>query len=119
MFVPSRRLSARCQIPSAAATAAGEVFVATLGSTGLAALRWSPASGWSGPILVDGAPSFGSDVDVAPGICGDDALIAYSAGDVEVRVARVRGAGAEVRVVGTLAETSPRRVRVATRAAWP
>jgi hypothetical protein len=53
---------------------------------------------------------------VAPGICGDDALIAHAAGgsDGEIRVARLRGDAAETTTVARLTDDTPRQLSLAT-----
>ena len=85
------------------ATPGGDVIVGLSTGGGIFALRYVPGVGWGEPVPIDPMGNLYSAISAAPGICGDDALIAYSAhvndGDIEVRVARVRGGAAEASTI--------------------
>lgn len=78
------------------------------------ALRYRPGTGWGKPILV--APG-GYVVGVAPGICGDDALVALGSESSEgsVGVARLRGNAVEVTYVGAIPDDRVYQISIATR----
>ncbi len=104
------------------AAASGDVIVATTSTAGdVSALRYSFGDGWSEPIPIDqGAAVAGSgngSIAAAPGICGDDALIAYLGNEIDtkVHVARVRGQTAATQVVTQLSQEGPSLVTIATR----
>ena len=99
-------------------TPQGEVLAAVVFTTGeLAAIRFSQGAGWGSPITLDTGASEGQLLAAAPGICGDDALIAYAAvGTVgEVRVARVRGGASATTSVAHFTDDVPARISLATR----
>lgn len=101
-------------------TPAGDVIAGVVLTSGdVAALRFSPAAGWAAPIAVDTGASIIQRPAAATGICGDDALFAYSAGELdgEVRVARVRGDAAETTKIAKLVEDVPFALSLATRRA--
>jgi hypothetical protein len=106
---------------ASAATPAGDVFAGLVATSGnVYALRFSPATGWAAPIAIDAGASPEQRPAAATGICGDDALFAYSArasnGDGEVRVARVRGNATETTAVAKLVnEDVPNQMSLATR----
>jgi hypothetical protein len=99
-------------------TPSGDALAAVVFTSGnVAALRFSAAAGWGAPIAIDSGASTQQRLAGAPGICGDDAVFAYSAGgiDGEVRVARVRGDAAETTKVAKLVEDMPFQISLATR----
>lgn len=99
-------------------TPAGDVIAGVVLTSGdLVALRFSPAAGWAAPIAVDTGASISLGFAAATGICGDDALFAYSAGesDGELRVARVRGDAAETTTIAKFVEDYPLSLSLATR----
>lgn len=103
---------------AATATPGGDVIVAVVNTASqAAALRYRPGAGWSGPIPLDAGVEPARALGAAPGICGDDAWIAYGIGSPsgKIRVARVRGDKREVTTVGQLIETSAYEVAIATR----
>lgn len=112
---PERRSPAMVSIDlGAAATPAGDVLVgSSVGDPKL--LRYAPGAGWSAPISLDGMGGY--SVQVATGICGDDALIAYSSGEPhdEVRVARVRGDVAETFAILDFEGDYARPLSISTR----
>ncbi|MDC3955223.1 hypothetical protein KEG38_15265 [Polyangium jinanense] len=100
------------------ATPAGDVIVGMAATTGVVyALRYVPGVGWGEPLPIDPAANPHSAISAAPGICGDDALIAYGAGgiDGEIRVARVRGGAAEATTVAWFTEEIPSQISITTR----
>ncbi|HVK63966.1 MAG TPA: hypothetical protein VM694_05815 [Polyangium sp.] len=104
--------------PAVTATPAGDVIVALPSTSGaLSALRFVPGMGWGELVAIDKAASSTLSIGAAPGICGDDALIAYAGGgiDGEVRVARLRGDTAEVSTIGSFTEQVPNNIRITTR----
>jgi hypothetical protein len=99
-------------------TPSGDVFAGlVLTSDEVVALRFSPAAGWTAPIAIDTGAHNVQRPAAATGICGDDALFAYSAGgiDGEIRVARVRGASSETTTVAHFVESMPSQISLATR----
>lgn len=109
---------------AAAAAPSGDVVVGVISTAGaVSALRFTVASGWSKPIAIDqGAVVTGENtgsIAAAPGICGDDALIAYINGFTTVRVARVRGQAFETHFVSEFVEEQATRVSIATRELGP
>ncbi|APR81693.1 Hypothetical protein A7982_07042 [Minicystis rosea] len=102
-------------------TAKGDVVVGIVSTAGaLAALRYAPGAGWSAPIPIDTGAQPEGKLGAAPGICGDDALLAYAVGFSQVRVARVRGSAAEAQSVGSeLFEQTPSHVSITTRRPSP
>lgn len=105
---------------TAVATPNSEVLVFTPMSDGLHALRYSPSQRqWTGDFVIDSGADF-STLAAAPGVCNDDALVAYSTGlDAEVRVVRVRGEQSETRTVFQFVESQPYQLSVTTRVAPP
>ncbi|MDI1428634.1 hypothetical protein [Polyangium sorediatum] len=104
--------------PAITATPAGDVIVALPSTSGaLSALRYVPGVGWGALVTIDKAASSTLSIGAAPGICGDDALIAYAGDgiDPEIRVARIRGETAEVTTVGSFTEEVPRQISITTR----
>ncbi|HVK69909.1 MAG TPA: hypothetical protein VM694_35865, partial [Polyangium sp.] len=104
--------------PAVTATPAGDVIVALPSTSGaLSALRYVPGMGWGELVTIDKAASSTLPIGAAPGICGDDALIAYASEgiDPEVRVARIRGEMAEVTTVSSFTEEVPRQISIRTR----
>jgi hypothetical protein len=103
---------------AATATPSGDVIVALSQEGGTQALRFSPKTGWGDLIAVD-PMVYGSSFTAAPGICGDDAAIAYVVTgfkeDREVRVARVRGNQAAATVVMSGLVETPNIVSLTTR----
>ncbi|APR86489.1 Hypothetical protein A7982_11838 [Minicystis rosea] len=103
------------------ATPANEVVVAGPTGTGaVLAVRYVPGTGWGTPLVIDEQAQDLSSISAAPGICGDDALIAYYGGGdpMEVRVARLRGSTFEVSTVASLAPGQvPANVSISTRGA--
>jgi hypothetical protein len=103
---------------AAAATPDGDVIVGVISPRGdLAALRFSPSRGWSAPIAIDAGVPPGQRISVAPGICGDDARIAYAVGesDGEIRVARVRGGLTEATTAAQITGAPPSELSLITR----
>ncbi|MDC0740633.1 hypothetical protein [Polyangium mundeleinium] len=104
--------------PAITATPGGDVIVALPSTSGaLSALRYVPGVGWGELVTIDPTASSTVSIGAAPGICGDDALIAYAGGgiDGEVRVARLRGETAEVSTIGSFTEQAPKNIRMTTR----
>ena len=106
---------------AATATPKGDVIVGVVSTAGVvSALRYSPSAGWSAPIPVDSGALPDVPFGAAPGICGDDALLAYSVGFSQLRVARVRGDAAEAEAVGgELVERYPSQISITTRRHQP
>ncbi|MDI1442640.1 hypothetical protein [Polyangium sp. 6x1] len=99
-------------------TPGGDVIVGVPGTSGgVFALRYGPGVGWGEPFPIGTTSSSTSPISAAPGICGDDALIAYVDGgiDGEVRVARIRGDAAEVSTVEWFTEDVPNSISITTR----
>jgi hypothetical protein len=101
---------------SAAPTADGNFIVAIASGSGLYAVRYSTQTGFGERFLVDAdAPVIAPSV--ARGICGDDALIAYSTGapSPELRIARIRGTQVERDTIAEGPQTGFGNVSLATR----
>ncbi len=99
-------------------TPSGDVFAGlVLTSEEVVALRFSPTAGWTAPITLDTGATTVQRPAAATGVCGDDALFAYSAGgiDGEIRVARVRGSSSETTTVAHFTESVPSQLSLATR----
>ena len=98
------------------ATPAGDVIVG-LGTLGVSALRYVPGVGWGELVPIETFSELAWGISAAPGICGDDAWIAYVTDEHwgEIRVARVRGGAAEASTVGASAEESLRHLSITTR----
>jgi hypothetical protein len=99
------------------ATPQGDVIVALPAeSGGVNALRYTPGVGWGKPIpLISGGSAW--EVAAAPGICGDDALIALGCESSEgnVMVARLRGDAVELDEVGAVPDDRVYQISLATR----
>ncbi|NUP04530.1 MAG: hypothetical protein HOW73_00530 [Polyangiaceae bacterium] len=102
------------------ATPGGDVLVASVSTDGnLFVQRLTPGVGFDAPVLVD------SGIDIyyaaaAPGVCGDDAVLAYTRGSVEggeLRVARIRGELSETTQVASLPDQPAWAVDITTRPA--
>jgi len=101
---------------AAAATPKGDVIVGVVSTSGdVSALRYSSGTGWSAPISVEGGALAQQQLAAAPGVCGDDALLAYLAEAGQVRVARVRGGAAGALSVADFADEQPDQVSIVTR----
>ena len=101
---------------SAAPTADGNFIVAIASGSGLYAVHYSTHTGFGERFLVDAdAPLIAPSV--ARGICGDDALIAYSTGapSPELRIARIRGTQVERTTIADGPQTAFGNVSLATR----
>jgi hypothetical protein len=99
-------------------TVGGAVAIVRTIATGeLLALPFSRSAGWGAPILIDRPPVSDTEtLAVAPGVCGEDVLVAYAATD-GVRAARVKVgyAPAIKTVVRTAADETVGRVAIASR----
>ena len=105
---------------AATATPGDDVVVGVISHAGdVSALRYAPGAGWSAPIPIDSGAQGWVEIGAAPGICGDDALIAYPTDVNKVRVARVRGDAVEARTVGAfIGDDGATSVHISTRSAW-
>jgi hypothetical protein len=83
----------------------------------VSAVRYVPGAGWGVPFPIEQMSDPVAAISAAPGICGDDAMIAYVAGSLhaDVRVARVRGGAAEARTVASFTQEIPRQISICTR----
>jgi hypothetical protein len=107
---------------AAAATPSGGVIVGVVSALGeVSMLRYQPKHGWSKPILIDTIAGPTQQIAAAPGICGDDAVIAYATPGPEgnLRVARVREHAVATMTVATFTGDAPLRLSVATRQTAP
>jgi hypothetical protein len=99
-------------------TPAGDVLAAIVYTNGaLGALRFSPKTGWGSSLPIDTGLPVTQRLAAAPGICGDDALIAYATGEIggELRVARVRGDASATTTVAKLVADTSYRLSLATQ----
>lgn len=100
-------------------TPSGAFVVAGVRTSGKLELRRFEKGAFSGPLLTgetDVAPE--GEIAMAPGICGDDAWLAYGASGGEVRAMRVRGNAISrpVTVVRSSGAPRPGRLSIITRA---
>ncbi len=100
------------------ATPAGDVIAAVPSTSGLvSAVRYVPGAGWGTPFAIEQMSAPVAAISAAPGICDDDAMIAYVAGSLhaDVRVARVRGTAVEATTVASFKDEIPRQISITTR----
>ena len=100
------------------ATPGGDVIAAVPATSGLvSAVRYVPGVGWGTPLPIEQMSDPVAAISAAPGICGDDAMIAYVASSLhaDVRVARVRGGAVEARTVASFTQGIPRQISLTTR----
>ena len=105
---------------AATSTPTGDVVVAAIGGDGrLLVLRYARSTGWAQPLVIGNADlSAEAAVAAAPGLCDDDALVAYTSESGEVRTVRVRGGqvSAPVAVAKLPAFVRDGRIALTTRA---
>ena len=104
----------------ATVTPSGDVIVGVISDLGVvASIRFTPGVGWATPIAIGNTAFQQSRIAAAPGICGDDALIAFAGLDEvgdKIFVARVRGDSTATDVVGLVGSYEPLELSIATLA---